>query len=279
MTPRLAVAVTAWRESRRAGFSWIRECLAAPAAHPAVGDVVVYDDGSDDADQLEAALADMAPRVRLVRGERNLGVFGAKLASVEAARGDWVLMADSDNIFGPDALGMLVGLSSWAPVSPEPTDLLCPGFGRPALDYRHLAGDGVRRWRLADFPDLAGARMSGCLLNTGNQTVPRERFLEVLAPYRGEAFVASQPDFFPGRLADPLIRRRVYDSADSYFINRCWLLSGGALAVVRGLEYIHGSLTPEHQAMVRSSWEQAPPEKDELPAHYERELRGAAGIL
>lgn len=268
MRARLAVAVTAWRESRRAGFAWIREALAAPSAHRAVSDLLVYDDGSDDADGLEAALRDV-PRVRLVRGERNLGVFGAKLESVIEARGDWVLMCDSDNVFDATALDHV---AQQGVLDGDDATLYCPSFGRPALDYRNMIG----RWWLRDAPRLLGMPRAGCLMNTGNQVVPRLAFLDVLGDYRGDVFVSAQQDYFPGRLADPLTRRRVYDSADSFFINKTWLLRGGSLVVAPWLEYVHGSLTPEHQALVRSSWEQAPPEREEIPPRYERELLEAA---
>lgn len=261
---RLGVSVTAFNEDRRGGYAWIRECLAAPLASPLVEEVLVYDDASEH-DSLAGAIGDHE-KLRIDRGSQNLGVLGAKLESVARSSAEWVLMADSDNVFARDALERIRTLELRADT------LYAPSFGHPVLDYRHLRG----RWGLADVPRLLLEPVAGCAVNTGNQLVHRATFTSAFSRYRGPRFDLLLPDYLGvGDRAD-LRWRRIYDSADSFFINRTWWLSGGAVEFVDGLEYVHGSLTPEHRAVARSSWDQAPPEKERMPGFFAEELLAAA---
>lgn len=263
----ISFAVTAYEESRRNNFAWIRECLAPAAAHPFVSEIIVVDDGSSDVNGLAAAIAG-TPKLRLEHLEVNHGVFGAKLESVIRASRPWVMMADSDNVFGADYFDRLAALCPF-----NAGTLYSPSFGKPALDYREMVG----RWTVENCAELVKHRLSGCGLNTGNQFVSRGAFVAQFMRYRGPRFDLMLPDYFGIGDRSDLKWRRVYDSADSFFINKEWMLGGGAMEIVPNLAYIHGSLTPEHQRLVRSSWEQAPAEKDRLPPIFTRELLDAAG--
>jgi dolichyl-phosphate beta-glucosyltransferase len=93
----LSVVVPAFREAGRlpATLARLPGDLEA-AGHPPV-EVVVVDDGSDDAtsDAVRAAAA-RDPRVRLLRHETNRGKGRAVRTGVLEARGDWVLVTDAD---------------------------------------------------------------------------------------------------------------------------------------------------------------------------------------
>lgn len=263
------VAMTAYHEERRGRvpYQWIRESIAPALAHPAVSEVFVYDDtGTADSTARLAEALGPHDKLRIEGGDINLGVFGAKVESVARAGPEWVLMADSDNVFGADALDTLASLR------PSPPTLYAPSFGRPALDYREMCG----RWTLRDFPRFNAHRMSGCAINTGNEFVNRDAFLAVFAHLRGGRWDLKLPDYLGVSDRSDVKWRRVYDSFDSGFINSQWWLAAGAIEIVPGFEYVHGSLTPEHQAVARSSWDNAPEEKDRLPAIFIGELLEAA---
>lgn len=269
---RFGVAVTAYREDQRGGFAWLLDCLAAPAASPHVADVVVYDDTADAGHHgaLAAALrgAGYGPeRVRLERGAENLGVMGAKVESVRASRSGWVLMCDSDNVFPPASLALISGLE------PSPETFYSPSFGRPALDYRAMVG----RYALADVERFLSRPESGCAVNTGNQLVPRERFLVTVGrEFEGPRWDLRLPDWLGVGDRSDLKWRVVYTTFDSGLINAAWWRSGGTVEIVHGLEYVHGSLTPEHQRAAPSSWERGPAEKERIPQAALRELVEAA---
>ncbi len=256
----ITLAVTAYRESQRENGNWIRRCVSVASHHPFVGEILVYDDGSEDFDLLKEWLAG-TPKLRLLHGAKNVGVFGAKYASVANATYDWVQLCDSDNFMDSayfDGLAQVVS---------DPSVWYCPSFARPKFDYRHLCGE----WTLNDIPALTRKKLFACFINTGNQCVPRDSFISTFAYYaRGGRLDKQQRCYFGDRQTDDLKWRLIYDAADSIFLNKTWLLYGNALHVLKGLEYDH------HWTLgTDSSWVRAPEEKYVLPLVYCQELRDA----
>jgi glycosyltransferase involved in cell wall biosynthesis len=75
----------------------VREAIAAAEQVSRRQEIVVVDDGSQDATaELAEALAAMDSRVRLVRHERNRGYGCAVRSGISAARMEWVLLTDAD---------------------------------------------------------------------------------------------------------------------------------------------------------------------------------------
>jgi len=66
-------------------------------------EVIVVDDGSDDAEELEHALEPYRERVRYVRQE-NSGAGAARNRGVQEARGDFIAFLDSDDLWMPEYL-------------------------------------------------------------------------------------------------------------------------------------------------------------------------------
>jgi glycosyltransferase involved in cell wall biosynthesis len=71
-------------------------------------EIVVCDDGSTD--DLAAALAPYAGRVRVIRQD-NRGEAAAKNAAARAARGDFVVILDADDVFLPERLERMAALA------------------------------------------------------------------------------------------------------------------------------------------------------------------------
>lgn len=66
-------------------------------------EVIIVDDGSSDGiEQVDLAAID--PRIRLVRHATNLGGGAARNSGIDAARGDWIALLDSDDEWLPDKL-------------------------------------------------------------------------------------------------------------------------------------------------------------------------------
>lgn len=254
----ITLAITAYRETTRGNLQWIRECLAPAIAHDIVSDIWVIDDNSTDYEQLAESL-DGLPKVRHATNPYNFGVFGNKLESVAGAHNEWVLMCDSDNVMGRQYLGALKSMQPW-----DANTWYSASFARPDFNYRSLAG----RWDAHNVAQLVDLPLAECCLNTGNQFVHRDTFMDVFEQFRHQRFDLMQPDYLGVGDRSDLKWRLVYDAADSIFYNKTWILQGGTLAVCRELEY-------DHRRRNDSSWGIAPAEKERLPAFYLQELREA----
>ncbi|WP_455272770.1 glycosyltransferase family 2 protein [Rhizobium herbae] len=70
-------------------------------------EVIVIDDCSPD-DTAEIVDAYTDPRVRLIRLEKNRGPGGARNAGLAAARGDWIVILDSDDAVSPERTARMI---------------------------------------------------------------------------------------------------------------------------------------------------------------------------
>lgn len=70
--------------------------------------IVVDDASSDDSVQILQQAAARDPRVRLIVQPRNGGPGAARNAALDAARGAWIAVFDSDDLMAPDRLDRLV---------------------------------------------------------------------------------------------------------------------------------------------------------------------------
>ncbi len=259
----ISLAVTAYQEHKRGAFSWIKECVAPAAKHSLVREIVVVNDGTSDFGDLDKALA-YIPKLTIYQNATRLHVFANKLESVYQATSEWVLLCDSDNMMSAEYYERLASIGPW-----KSKTWHCASQARPAFDYRPLCGT----WNLADISRLVAIKGFWCFVNTGNQFVHRERFLEVFGHLRGKRFDLEQPDYFG---ADDRTDEKwflAYGAQDSFFLVKEWLLHGGVICCVDGLEYDHrigcGDL---------SNYERAPIEKSALgPAYYLEMLDAAYG--
>jgi hypothetical protein len=131
-------------------------------------EVVVCDDGSDD--DLAGALAEFGDRVTLLRQD-NRGPSAARNAAARAARGDYVVVMDADDVFAPERLEALAaGLAQ-----------------RPDLDVlttdAWIEIDGERVRRVYD----GGYRFE---VEDQRTAILRECFVFGLAAYRRERLLA-----------------------------------------------------------------------------------------
>lgn len=107
---------------------------AIDQTYPAL-EVVVCDDGSTDA--TSAVLAGFGDRVRAFR-QPNRGEAAAKNAAVRAARGDYVVVLDADDVFLPRRLEALAWLAAHRPdLDVLTTDAIVEADGRPVRRAYH----------------------------------------------------------------------------------------------------------------------------------------------
>lgn len=258
-------AITAYNETTRPdGRQRILECIAPAQEHPGIGEIVIVDDGSEDADALAAWLEGRA-KVKFYRNATNLGVFGNKLAAVARCSGDWVINCDSDNLMDSRYLDHVVNMKK------REDTWYSPSFAQPDFDYRELAGE----YDLDGMNALVGHPMLRCCLNTGNQTVHRRSFLDVFGLYRENPGHLAMPNrlSLPEAARHTLGWRLTFDACDSFIYNLYWLTHGGRWHIVDGLHYSHYRCAGPESNYVR-----APEEKTALESQLFAELKSMCRI-
>ena len=170
--------------------------------------VTIVDDHSSEESysDLHTRTLSMA-KVRLFRNESNVDCFRNKKNSVELANRDWIILGDSDNVFGVDYLDRLFEIEEW-----NPDTIYAPAWAKPNFDYRAFSGLTLTKENISSYMEWP---MCSTLLNTANFFVNRSEFLKV---WRGDI--------------DPI-------TADSMYFNFCWLESGRKIKVVENLFYEH----------------------------------------
>jgi hypothetical protein len=132
-------------------------------------EVVVCDDGSTD--DLDSALSPFAQQIILLR-QANRGESAAKNAAARAARGEFVVVLDADDVFMPERLHALGELASLRPdLDVLTTDAL--------LEFN---GSVIRRCYEDDFGFETADQRRGILQRNfvfGLAAVRRQRLLEV----------------------------------------------------------------------------------------------------
>ena len=97
-------------------------------------ELVLVDDGSDDRTaETVLKLAEIEPRIRMLRHERNRGLGAAIRTGLEAAAGDLILYTDADIPFDFTLIPQLITLA---------------GKDHVIIGYRINRGEGIRRWIL-----------------------------------------------------------------------------------------------------------------------------------
>jgi glycosyltransferase involved in cell wall biosynthesis len=189
-------------------YEMLMESFAQVLNDDRISEIVIVDDCSDIAiyDKILAATFDMA-KVRLIRNTENLGMSLNKKKAIEAAKNEWCIIFDSDNIMSPDYLDALDKIGTL-----DPHTIYCPSFAQPNFDYRAFEGWHILR---PEAIKLLGDRMGECLFNTANYVLHREKYLQV---YR------HNPNI---------------DAADTIHFNHLWLKADYSFYVVPNMHYTH----------------------------------------
>jgi len=183
--------------------------------HPAVGEIVIVDDGSEPSEfsALERAVAAVDPsgRVKIHRRERNLGALRTKLECVERSASEWVLVLDSDNTAFRRYLDRLAALEA-----PSADVFYSAGWAFPHFPFHEFAGLKIGFDMAADLT-VSGALRRIYIINDGNYLVHRDSYI------RSVSAIGTVDS----------------DVADVMLVNYHWLSQGGLLEVLPAASYFH----------------------------------------
>lgn len=150
-TPVVSVIVPAHDAEAELG----RALRSALAQTMAALEVVVVDDASGDATaEIAEAAARGDARVRVVRAARNLGPAGARNLGLDAARGEWIALLDSDDAYLPRRLERLLALARDTGADMVADNLLLRTQGTDADEQPMLPPDLLDRPRRVDAADF-----------------------------------------------------------------------------------------------------------------------------
>jgi glycosyltransferase involved in cell wall biosynthesis len=172
-----------------------------------VSEIVISDDASSDEVYSTITWQSKAlDKVKIYRNETNLDCYRNKRQAVKHAVNQWVIIADSDNIFTPEYVDRLFS-REW-----EVNTLLQPSFAKPHFDFRKYEGVLITKYNVSKFMEDP---TFGTMLNAMNYFVNRDEFLRV----------------WDGSV-DPV-------TSDSIFHNYNWLKNGNSIYVCPDLTYEH----------------------------------------
>jgi glycosyltransferase involved in cell wall biosynthesis len=258
----ISFAITAHNEHKKENYRWLSECVLAVKKIKCISEIIIVDDDSESYEQLVSHVESFDdPRIQLFKNDDNLGVFGNKVSAIEHCTNDWVQLCDSDDRMDADHFDRLLELQPW-----DPQTMYASSWGKPTFKYQSLIGT----YDAASYVELANKNdpWQPCQMNTGNHFVFRKRFVDLLQPYATWGIFSAYPHLFDYSTKYPMYWRQVFDGADSAFYNTHWLLSGGLIRVVDGLEYTH-----RYNATETGAYHSSPPEKEKLPPIYLAELK------
>lgn len=202
-TRRITLAITTFNR-----FDLTLKSFAQVLDDERISEIILVDDNSSFKyyQDLVFALYDK-PKIKLHRNQHNLGVYHNKRRSVELSTNEWVIVGDSDNIYGPAYLDAIYAIPEW-----DTKTEYCPGKALPAFNYTHLADNEINRHNINNFWSRP---QFGAFINTMNSFFNREEYLKV----------------WDGGI-EPI-------SSDSIYMNYLWLSAGNKIRVLPDMEYQH----------------------------------------
>lgn len=189
-------------------FALLLESIEQVLDDERVSEIIISDDASDK-DVFNAIVEHYKPypKVKVHRNLTNQGVYQNKYTSVVLAKNDWIIVADSDNVFDKRYLDTLFALPEW-----DKRVAYSPEFGKTQFDFTHLSGKMINKHNVAS---LFREKHFESLINLMNYFVNRSEFIRL-----------------HDNSMEPI-------SADSIYKNYLWFEAGNSLYVTPGLQYVH----------------------------------------
>jgi glycosyltransferase involved in cell wall biosynthesis len=249
---KISVAIPCYNSS-----SFIINALIYPISDDRIDDIVISDDASGDFAELQKKVdALQSPKIRLFHNEMNFGCHRNKAIAASHAKNDWVIVFDSDNIFGKKYVDALYAIKEW-----NPDSIYCPESGQSLPHFswkdfkekidldvfkKYMKGKQIhinffkKRFHkfFFSFPIFIQKPISFlflnkkssrflALMNCCNYFVNKNKYLSIQETSGTEISRLSRTENIKP------------SGADSIFTNYFWLKHENNLKVVPGMEYYH----------------------------------------
>lgn len=199
---KLSLAVTTFNR-----FTLTVEAIQNIYKDDRISDVVIMDDAStDDSFKKLVVHYKQDEKVRVIRQASNRNMSLNKRDAIALSKNEFVLIADSDNVFDTSYLDALESAPFYEYA------ILCPTFAKPQFDFRKYSGKTINR---NDAKYLIKEDSFNVSMNCCNYVVPREQYLK--AYKYNESHVCT----------------------DTVWFNHNWLKAGNLFHFVEGMEYFH----------------------------------------
>jgi len=198
-------------------WDFLKDTLPIYLARPEVLEVILCDETGEDCSAAEASGLAADPKLRLYRNEKRLGIYENKRKALSLARGSWVGVFDSDNIFTDESFEVLstvdwskrdriYGSADFKTINLETLQVNqpCTKFSGHVLNS-------------SNWNSMLTAQWGNFLLNDGNWIVPAEACVYLPKETKSSDLLA----------------------ADAIYMLRCFIKGGYSAYYVPGLEYIH----------------------------------------
>lgn len=188
-------------------FEMVLQCFEKIHKDRRIDEIIISDDCSTDGSYEHLSNHfKYDSKVKIHRNESNFDCYFNKRKAVELASNNWVILGDSDNVFGLDYLDRIFDYT-W-----DKDYILTPDFAYPKFDFRAYSGLTVNRKNVAEYIDKP---LFETMLNASNFFINKKTYLEV----------------WDGSI-DPV-------TSDSIYFTSKWLEGGKSIFVVPDLCYFH----------------------------------------
>ena len=175
---------------------YLVQCLDSFADDPAVSEIVIYDNASTDA-SVAVIEAHRSPKIRLIKGTRNLYATGGRDAAIKASTQPYLSFVDGD-----DFVSEGMHSACFAALIAQKLDAAVP-------DTVRVDGDGQHPTLFVPAPDTIIDGETGLWMTIG------EWRLSLLGVIRREIYDAAWAGFEPfGYRDDELLTRRMILACD-----------------------------------------------------------------
>ena len=180
-----------------------------------ISEIVISDDCSDS--NLYKMLEERVkqwPKVKLFRNAVNIDCYRNKREAVSRATNEWVILADSDNVFDKKFVDVLLN-RYFIPdlgIYEFNSRIFTPSFARPHFNFSNFTGFNINKYNVSEYVNDPTFQT---MLNAANYFVNRDEYLRV----------------WDGSI-NPV-------TSDSIYMAYNWLKAGNSIYVVPGLEYSH----------------------------------------
>lgn len=183
--------------------------------HPAVQEVIIVDDGSQEEQwRLARQEVEKIPhngKIRMHRRDKNLGALRTKLECVERSSTPWVLVLDSDNTVFQNYLNALASLEA-----PRNDTIYCASWAFPFFPFHELGAEAITFEKAGEL-SRSGLLKRVYIINDGNYLVPRDEYV------RNVSEIADARNH----------------AADVMLVNYRWLSAGNRIQILPSTSYFH----------------------------------------